>query len=97
MRPMTDAIAASPSPGLFEQIADRYGISLKGVPVVGDALRDLQAGVAMGCEPHLVLTGKSLGYRGSRLPDSFPAHTRVHADLAEFAEFLLAREAQMLP
>lgn len=85
-----------PESGLFEQIAERYGISLKGVPVVGDALRDLQAGVAMGCEPHLVLTGKSLGYRGSALPESFPVNTQVHTDLAEFAEFLLACEAQML-
>jgi D-glycero-D-manno-heptose 1,7-bisphosphate phosphatase len=28
------------------------------VPVVGDSLRDLQAGVAVGCQPYLVLTGK---------------------------------------
>lgn len=85
-----------PLPGLFEQIAERYGISLKGLPVVGDALRDLQAGAALGCEPHLVLTGKSLALRGQSLPDTFPAQTRMHADLAEFAEFLLTREAQLL-
>ena len=29
------------------------------VPVVGDTLRDLQAGVAAGCEPHLLRTGKA--------------------------------------
>ena len=85
-----------PAPGLFEQIAERYGINLKGVPVVGDALRDLQAGVGLGCEPHLVLTGKALAYRGAPIPETFPANTQVHADLAEFAEFLLAREAQLL-
>ncbi len=83
-----------PLPGLFEQIAERYGVSLKGVPVVGDALRDLQAGVALGCEPHLVLTGKSAGYRGHSLPDTFPAQTQVHTDLAECVEFLLQRQAQ---
>ena len=77
-------------------IAERYGINLKGVPVVGDALRDLQAGVALGCEPHLVLTGKGMVYRDRELPDTFPPTTQVHADLAAFAEFLLAREAQTL-
>ncbi len=85
-----------PSSGLFEQIAERYGIHLKGVPAVGDALRDLQAAVAVGCEPHLVLTGKAAIYRGVNLPEQFPAHTQVHADLAAFAEFLLTREAQQL-
>src|SRR6478672_8185570 len=48
-----------PLPGLFEQIGERYGMTLKGVPVVGDTQRDLQAGIALGCEPHLVRTGKA--------------------------------------
>lgn len=81
-----------PEPGLFEQIADRYGFSLKNVPVVGDSARDLVAGVAVGCEPHLVLTGKAAAYKGQSLPDGYPPNTRVHADLAAFAEFLLDRE-----
>lgn len=81
-----------PAPGLFEQISDRYGFGLKNVPVVGDSLRDLVAGVAVGCEPHLVLTGKGATYKGRSLPETFPANTRVHADLAAFAEFLLTRE-----
>ena len=81
-----------PEPGLFEQISERYGIDLKGVPTVGDTARDVLAGAAVGCEPHLVLTGKGAVYRGVRLPDNFPPHTRVHADLAAFVEFLLARE-----
>ncbi len=83
-----------PLPGLFEQIGDRYGIELKGVPTAGDSLRDLQAGVAAGCEPHLVLTGKSVIYRNQPLPDSFPPGTHTHADLAAFADFLIAREVQ---
>lgn len=82
-----------PAAGLFEQISDRYAMDLKGVPTVGDSVRDLVAGVTLGCEPHLVLTGKGMAYRGCSLPETFPANTRVHADLAAFAEFLLAREA----
>ena len=53
-----------PKPGLFEQIGLRFGVPLKGVPTVGDSLRDVLAGAAAGCEPHLVLTGKSEKYRG---------------------------------
>lgn len=82
-----------PLPGLFEQIGERFGVDLHGVPVVGDQLRDLQAGVAVGCEPHLVLTGKGAGYRGRALPETFPPATRVHEDLGAFAEYLLSRAA----
>jgi D-glycero-D-manno-heptose 1,7-bisphosphate phosphatase len=83
-----------PLPGLFELIADRYGIDLVEVPLVGDSLRDLQAGAAVGCPTHLVRTGK-----GARLGDAdiealiaqVPG-TRVHADLAAFAEHLIQGE-----
>jgi D-glycero-D-manno-heptose 1,7-bisphosphate phosphatase len=80
-----------PLPGLFTQILKRYGIdpSENAVHTAGDTPRDLQAGVAAGCLPHLVLTGKALALRGSlpgsELPAAFPAHTRVHDDLAAFA------------
>ena len=82
-----------PLPGLFEQIADRFSVDLKGVPVVGDGLRDLQAGVAAGCEPHLVLTGKGAPFRGRELPDTYPPGTHVHEDLGAFAEWLIAHQA----
>jgi D-glycero-D-manno-heptose 1,7-bisphosphate phosphatase len=86
-----------PQPGLFEQIGERFGVELKGTPVVGDGLRDLQAGVHAGCEPHLVLTGKGAAYRGRPLPETFPAGTRVHEDLAAFADHLIARHAAPKP
>ena len=84
-----------PLPGLFEQIGDRFGIDLKvtRTPVVGDGLRDLQAGFAAGCEPHLVLTGKGAEFRGCALPDTYPLSTTVHEDLAAFADWLIARQA----
>jgi D-glycero-D-manno-heptose 1,7-bisphosphate phosphatase len=81
-----------PASGLFEQIGERYGIDLKGVPSVGDTARDLIAGAAVGCEPHLVLTGKGEAYRGKPLPDNFPTGTRVHANLMAFAEYLVSRD-----
>ena len=82
-----------PEPGLFEQIGERYGIDLKGVPVVGDALRDVVAGAAAGCEPHLVLTGNGAVYQGRALPGTFPVGTRVHENLSAFANWLVLRGA----
>jgi D-glycero-D-manno-heptose 1,7-bisphosphate phosphatase len=84
-----------PAPGLFRQIGDRYGIDLKDVPTAGDSLRDLQAGAAAGCEPHLLLTGMGGACRGIEpLPPEYPPGTQVHDDLPAFVEFLLAREAR---
>ncbi|MDO8249409.1 MAG: D-glycero-beta-D-manno-heptose 1,7-bisphosphate 7-phosphatase [Rhodoferax sp.] len=85
-----------PLPGLFEQIGTRFGVQLLGVPTAGDSLRDLQAGAAAGCEPHLVLTGKSAHYCNGGQPDGLPAGTLLHADLAAFADFILERGASPL-
>lgn len=82
-----------PESGLFEQIGERYGIELSDVPTVGDSLEDLVAGAATGCEPHLVLTGLGAQYRGRALPDAFPSGTKVHEDLAAFAQYLTTRDA----
>jgi D-glycero-D-manno-heptose 1,7-bisphosphate phosphatase len=80
-----------PMPGLFEQIIERYALdtSLQAVHAVGDTLRDLQAGAAAGCVPHLVLTGKGEKYKTTTLPADFPAGTQLHANLAAFAHHLL--------
>jgi D-glycero-D-manno-heptose 1,7-bisphosphate phosphatase len=82
-----------PEPGLFEQIAERFGVDLRLVPAVGDSARDILAGTAVGCEPHLVLTGKGATYKNRPLPETFPSETRTHADLAAFVDFLIDREA----
>ncbi len=47
-----------PSPGMLLEIASRLKIALKNIPVVGDSLRDLQAGIAVDARPILVKTGK---------------------------------------
>jgi D-glycero-D-manno-heptose 1,7-bisphosphate phosphatase len=81
-----------PKPGLFLQIAERYGVDLANVPTAGDSLRDMLAGAAAGCEPHLLLTGMGAAWRGVPLPPEYPPQTRVHEDLAAFVDFLLERE-----
>jgi len=47
-----------PLPGLIHQIEKALNLSAKGCYMVGDSLRDLQAGQAAGLLPALVLTGK---------------------------------------
>jgi D-glycero-D-manno-heptose 1,7-bisphosphate phosphatase len=47
-----------PKPGMFYDISGRLRISLKGVPAIGDSLRDIQAARAAGAAPMLVKTGK---------------------------------------
>jgi len=45
-------------PGLLKQIAQRFGVSLRGVPAIGDSLRDIEAAESVGARPLLVRTGK---------------------------------------
>ena len=92
-----DCHCRKPKPGLFEQIGSRFGVQLVGVPSVGDSVRDAIAGAAAGCEPHLVLTGKSAGYSAGGLPEGLPAGTQVHTDLAAFVDFILERSSRMAP
>lgn len=81
-----------PAPGLLYRLAKHYGVSLDGVPVVGDAERDLVAAAAVGARPILVLTGKgratrdALARRGERV--------EVYADLRAAADALIAGNAE---
>jgi D-glycero-D-manno-heptose 1,7-bisphosphate phosphatase len=76
-----------PKRGLFQQIAERFNADLTGVPCVGDSLRDLQAGVRMGCEPYLVLTGKGMK---TREDPALPPDTKIFPDLDAVAAALTA-------
>ena len=76
-----------PRTGMFEEIASRFHTELKGVPVVGDSLKDLQAAEAVGAQPILVLTGK--GPR-TREDGSLPRKTVVFDNLAEAARHIVA-------
>ena len=80
-----------PAPGLMKEIALRYkktnGIKpLTGTPIVGDSLRDLEAGIALGASPHLVLTGKG---EKTLAKGNLPDDTQIHANLLAFANALL--------
>ena len=71
-----------PKPGLLREIGSRFDLDLKGVPMIGDSLRDVEAAAAVGAQPYLVLTGKG---RKTRDAGGLPKGTEVFADLAAIA------------
>ena len=84
-----------PKAGMFEEISKRFKLSLKGVPTVGDSLRDLQAGFISGCSPYLVLTGKG---EKTYATGGLPPGTQVFPDLAAMVTaFLKAPTATQAP
>jgi D-glycero-D-manno-heptose 1,7-bisphosphate phosphatase len=84
--PDDGCVCRKPLPGLFRQIANHFHMEqLQGVPVVGDSLRDLEAGMQLSGAPFLVRTGKGL----KSLEGTLPPGTLVFNDLAAVAEYLL--------
>jgi D-glycero-D-manno-heptose 1,7-bisphosphate phosphatase len=93
-RPEDGCVCRKPLPGMMQEIAQRYGVDLAAVPMVADTLRDLQAAVAAGCDPHLVRSGRALR-AGDALISQWLQQVpsaRVHDSLAAFAEHLLERD-----
>jgi D-glycero-D-manno-heptose 1,7-bisphosphate phosphatase len=77
-------------PGLLEQLGTRLEIEdLTGSWMVGDSLRDLQAGEAVGCHPVLVRTGKGQKTRVKHPELAVDGKTRLFDDLAAFTDWLL--------
>lgn len=76
-----------PKPGLLFQIAATYPIKLTNTFFIGDSLSDLEAAIAAGCQPVLVLTGK--GQQTLRHARHIP-NLNVFSDLAAAVKFILA-------
>ncbi|MGC4009744.1 MAG: D-glycero-beta-D-manno-heptose 1,7-bisphosphate 7-phosphatase [Pseudomonas sp.] len=75
-----------PKPGMLLQIAQHYSADLRGTWFVGDSRGDLDAALAVDCQPVLVKTGK-----GERtLTKPLPEGTLVFDDLAAVADQLLS-------
>jgi D-glycero-D-manno-heptose 1,7-bisphosphate phosphatase len=84
--PKDNCKCRKPRPGMFQDLANRLGISLTDVPAVGDSLRDLQASIAAGAKPILVLTGK--GRQTLTQLEGFN-DVAIYDDLAGFVENLV--------
>jgi len=74
-----------PKPGMLLEVARRFNVALADTYMVGDSLKDVQAAVAAGARPVLVLTGKGAK---THAEGKAPPGTQVFADLAAFAEHL---------
>lgn len=77
-----------PKAGMLYEIARHYAVSLRGVPIIGDSLRDLQAAVAAQARPILVRTGNGQ-QTAEKLPAEF-AEIDVYENLAAAATALIA-------
>jgi D-glycero-D-manno-heptose 1,7-bisphosphate phosphatase len=78
-----------PQPGMLKMIAERFEVDPEQTAVVGDSLRDLQAGAALGFPTHLVRTGKG---EKTLAAGDLPEGTQIHDDLRAFALDFLAKE-----
>ncbi|MBD3897051.1 D-glycero-beta-D-manno-heptose 1,7-bisphosphate 7-phosphatase [Halomonas sp. ML-15] len=80
-----------PLPGMLKQIQHALQLeSLEGSWMVGDSLRDLQAGEAVGCHLALVRTGKGKRTLAKHPELASPeGQTRIFDDLGGFADWLV--------
>ena len=84
--PWDNCDCRKPKPGLLRQIAERFHTSLRGVPVIGDSLRDIEAAESVAARPLLVRSGhgeKTLESLGNR------RRVEVFTDLAAAANDLI--------
>ena len=82
----SDCACRKPKPGMFKRISETLNVDLKGVPAIGDSLRDLQSCAKLGCLPILVHTGKGeKTAQAGGLPDG----TLQFADLAAAVDHIL--------
>lgn len=89
-RPEEHCRCRKPRPGMLLDIARRFSVSLSGIPVIGDAWRDIEAARTVGARPMLVLTGK--GRRTLADHRSFMRGVDIHDDLASAVAALLAQQ-----
>lgn len=89
--PQDDCSCRKPKSGMIEAIERSLNMDFTEQPaiMVGDSLRDLQAGKARGCAPVLVLTGKGRDTQYKAIDFYFDIYT----DLAAFAIATLQKYA----
>lgn len=90
-KPEAGCNCRKPAPGLLLQIQEHWGSPVSGAPLVGDSLRDLEAGLAAGCRPILVKSGKGAKTWEKMQADNSQLlqQTEVFDDLAAVAQHLL--------
>ncbi|GFO60422.1 D,D-heptose 1,7-bisphosphate phosphatase [Geomonas silvestris] len=85
----TDCGCRKPLPGMLQQAAEDLDIDLAASFMIGDKLGDIEAGIAAGCTPMLVLTGYG-NHEVAKLPEG----VAVFPDLQAAAEAILKLDRQ---
>ena len=75
-----------PKSGMLKEISSRFSTSLKNVPAIGDAPRDLIAYESVGAQPILVKTGKGEETLES---NTYPKNTWIFNNLSEVVDKIL--------
>lgn len=79
-----------PRPGLLTQAAADLSIDLSHSYLVGDAVTDVQAALAVGCQPLMVRTGRGESQLDRLRSDGYE-HVPVVADLAAAVDWIQAQ------
>jgi D-glycero-D-manno-heptose 1,7-bisphosphate phosphatase len=87
-RPDEDCPCRKPRPGMLLQAAWDLGIDLERSYLVGDARSDMEAGLAAGCQPVMVHTGRGRK-QAAGLADNGLEAVPVVADLGEAVDLIL--------
>ena len=80
-----------PKPGMIHQMQKKYNIDLSSTFFVGDTMADVQAAMAAGCKPLLVLTQK-----GELAVEKYPELLMIpnFPDLAAATDYVLAMQGK---
>lgn len=79
-----------PRPGLLLNLARKHCLDLRDTALVGDALTDIEAGLSVGCDTILVLTGRGrdqLALAAAAGKNGF----KIASDLSEAVDLLMRR------
>lgn len=90
-RPDEDCSCRKPRPGLLRQAAAELGLDLARSFLIGDSWEDIQAALAAGCRPYLVLTGRGQAQRAQAEHEAAGRFEVVH-DLVQAVDAILASD-----
>ncbi len=77
-----------PKPGMFLQAAAELGVNPLQCAMVGDAVSDMQAGIAVGCDCYMVETGRGMEQK-MKLTESEIAKTKFVSDFSQAVDLIL--------
>lgn len=86
--PDAATVRRKPAPGMLNEALAQFGERPDKCPMIGDALRDLEAASAAGCPRVLVRTGKGRATEAAGWPASIDP-VRIHDDLWDAVDAIL--------